>query len=163
MNPLLVLLLTVCTGGLFGLFYSYRVCTAYSAAAARRTADAAGRTLGRARHPVAVLVLSYLTCGLYFSYWTYRAMQDCSVYTGGKPYGSRAELTLMLLFPAYAAYVALFRLPDLVKRTQAAAGVPESGALNHAPLFLNPCLFCAFPFLAMILQDALNQVWFTAP
>ncbi len=102
MHPLLVLLLTVLTAGLFGLFYAYHVSALYTARAAVRKTDAAGRTLGRARHPVAVLLLSYLTVGFYFAYWTYRVMQECGVYAGGRDYASRSELTLMLVFPGYA-------------------------------------------------------------
>ncbi len=103
MHPLLVLLFTVLTAGLFGLFYAYHVSALYTARAAVRKTDAAGRTLGRARHPIAVLLLSYLTVGFYFAYWTYRVMQECGVYAGGRDYASRSELTLMLVFPGYAA------------------------------------------------------------
>jgi len=125
MNPYLALVLTICTGGLFGLFYASKVSSAYARRAAARKADAAGRALGRARHPVAVMVLSYLTGGIYFSYWTYRVMQECSVYTSGRDCESRSEMTLMLCFPPYAAYTALFRLPDLVKSVRKTAGATE--------------------------------------
>ena len=163
MNPLLVLLLTVCTGGVFGLVYSFMVSAEYSAAAARREADSAGRVLGRARHPVWVLMLAYLTLGYYFYYWVYRVMRECGDYTGRRDFNPRTELALMLIFPPYAVYVAVFRLPDLVRRTQAVAGLPESPALGHTWVFLHPCMFCALPLLAMLYQDALNQVWFSAP
>jgi hypothetical protein len=163
MHPLLVLLLTVLTLGLFGLIYACRIAAAYTARAAVRPTDAAGRTLGRARHPVAVLLLSYLTGGFYFAYWTYRVMQECSVYSGGRDYASRSELTLMLLIPGYALYSCLFRLPELVKGVRKMAGVEEFGGLSAIPLFINPCLWPWIPFLAMLYQDALNQVWFTAP
>ena len=163
MNPFLALLLSICTGGLFGLFFVYRVSVAYSARAAVRKVDVGGRTLGRARHPLAVLLLSYLTCGLYFALWTFRTMQECSMYSGGRAYETRSELTLMLLFPPYAVYTALFRLPDLIKGVRKTAGAPEFGALALGPIFLHPLLWPALPFLAMIYQDALNQVWFSAP
>ena len=163
MNPFVALLLTVVTGGLFGLVYAFQVTRAYTARSATRKTDAAGRTLGRARHPVAVLMLSYLSGGLYFSYWTYRVMQECSVYAAGRDYDERSELTLMLICPPYAIFTALFRLPDLVKSVRKTAGAPESGALGVGPIFLHPCLWPFLPILAMIYQDALNQVWFTAP
>jgi GYF domain 2/Domain of unknown function (DUF4234) len=163
MSPFLALLLSICTGGLFGLFFAYRASIAYSARAAVRKTDASGRTLGRARHPLSVLILSYLTFGIYFAYWTYRAMRECSLYAGGRAHETRSELTLMLLFPPYAVYTALFRLPDLVKGVRKTAGAPESSALNIGPIFLHPLLWPVLPFLAMIYQDALNQVWFSAP
>lgn len=163
MNPFLALVLTILTGGLFGLFYIFRVARAYTARAAERKTDAAGRTLGRARHPVAVLTLSYLTGGLYFAYWTYRVMRECSAYAAGRDYDERSELTLMLICPVYAVYTALFRLPDLVKSVRKTAGAPESTAVGIGPIFLHPLLWPFLPVLAMIYQDALNQVWFTAP
>ena len=163
MNPFLVLLLTVVTAGLFGLVYVYLVGRAYTARAAVRKTDAAGRTLGRARHPVAVLTLSYLTGGLYFSYWTYRVMQECGAYAAGRDYEERSELALMLICPPYAVFTALFRLPDFIRNVRKTAGAPEAGALAAGPFFVSPCLWPFLPLLAMIYQDALNQVWFTAP
>jgi hypothetical protein len=163
MHPAHVLLLTVVTGGVFGLVYSYKVCRAYGARAARRQADTAGRKLGRLRHPLAVLMLAYLTGGIYFVYWTYRVLRECSEYAGRKDVNPRTELNLMLIFPPYAVYVAVFLLPDMIRRTQALAGMPETPILRSAVLFLNPCLFCALPFLGMIYQETLNQTWLSTP
>ncbi len=163
LHPALVLVLTLCTLGIFGLYFSFKVCLDYSAPAARRRADGAGRPLGRARHPMWVLLWAYLTGGYYFYYWVYAVMRECSAYTGRQDFNPRTELSFMLLFPLYAVYVAAFRLPDMVRRTQSLAGVTETAAVGIAPLFLNPCLCCGLPFLGMVYQDALNQVWFTAP
>ena len=163
MHPVAVLLLTIVTGGIFGLIYAYKICGAYRAKAVARPADAAGRTLGRVRHPFGVLLLSYLTGGVYFLYWTSRALRECGEYTGRKDVNPRTELSLMLIFPPYAVYVVVFQLPDLIRRTQALAGMPETTALRQAVFFLNPCLFIALPFLAMIYQETLNQTWLTTP
>jgi hypothetical protein len=162
MNPILVLVLSTCTGGLFGLFYAFKVCTNYSALAAKRDTDSAGRKLGHARHPLWVLLLTYLTLGFYFYYWVYAVMRECSTYTGRRDFNPRTEFALMLVIPLYAVYLAVFRLPDMIKRTQAVANVPETAAVSHTYVFLNPLMFCAMPFLAMLYQDALNQVWFSA-
>src|SRR6185437_5021211 len=163
MHPAIVLALTVATAGIFGLVYAYKVCHGYSAKAAGRRTDAAGRTLGRVRHPLGVLALSYLTCGIYFYYWIYRVLRECNVYTGRTDLNPRTELTLMILFPPYAVYVAVFPLPDLIRRAQTLAGTPETPALRHAVLFLNPSLFIGLPFLATMYQEILNQIWFSAP
>ncbi len=163
LHPLLVLVLTLCSFGLFGLYYSVKVCLDYSAPAARRRTDSAGRPLGRVRHPLLVLLWSYLTGGFYFYYWVYAVMRECSAYAGRQDFNPRTELSLMLLVPLYAIYAAVFRLPALVRRTQTLAGVPDSAAVGFLHVFLNPCLCCGLPFLAMVYQDALNQVWFTAP
>jgi hypothetical protein len=163
LHPALVLTLTILTAGIFGLVYSFKICLAFSAKASARQTDAAGRPLGRVRHPLWVLMLSYLTCGFYFYYWVYRVLRECGAYTGRKDFNPRTELTLMLIFPPYVLYVAIFQLSDLIRRTQALAGVPETPGLRQATLFLNPCLIGGLPFLGMIYQEALNQIWFNAP
>jgi len=163
MHPLLVLLLTVLTLGIFGIWYTLNVSSAFSRQAARRSKDSAGRPLGKLRHPGGMLLLSILTLGYYFYYWVYRATKECSAYTDRRDFNPRTEVALMLIVPFYALYVAVYRLPDLVKRAQELAGVPESNALAHTWVYLNPFMLWPLPYLAMITQDALNQVWLSAP
>jgi hypothetical protein len=162
MHPALVLVLTVCTAGLFGLVYTIVVCKNFAALAAKRSQDGQGRPLGIARHPAWIPVMAYLTLGIYFLYWVYQVMKECSAYTGRKDFNPRVELCLMFAFPLYAAYLMVFRLPDMIKRTQTAGGVPETTALGFTFYFLNPCFCPALPLVAMMYQDSLNQVWFTA-
>jgi hypothetical protein len=163
MSPVAVFLLSLATLGIFGLVYAYKVCDQFSEASNKRDRDKAGRVLGRVRHPVGVLILAYLTLGYSLSVWVYRVIQECQAYTGRGDFNPRVELSLMLIFPPYAIYLAVFRLPDLIRQTQEAAGVAESPALKIAPLFINPLLYLALPFLGMIYQDALNQTWLNAP
>jgi hypothetical protein len=163
LHPALVLALTVVTLGIFGLVYVIQVCRGYSAKTTQRRTDTSGRKLGRIRHPLTVLLLSYLTCGIYFFCWIYLVTCECNEFTGRKDVNPRADLSLMFLFPPYAVYVMIFQLSDLIRRTQALAGTPETSALRHAVIFLNPCLFCGLPFLGMIYQESLNQIWLTAP
>lgn len=158
LHPLLVLLLSVCTGGLFALVYAYLVCTAYAAQAAVRAADAP-RPVGRLRHPLGVALLCYLTLGLYAYYWMYQVMRECLACTGRRDLNPRIELSLMLLFPPYALFVAVFRLPELIAAARAQAKLPESPIAAPAYLFLLPCLVFALPLLYMAQQDTLNQVW----
>jgi hypothetical protein len=163
MHPLLVLALTVLTLGLFGLVYAVLAANRFAEQAPRRAADAAGRPLGTVRHPVWVLLMTYLTLGFYFCYWVYAALRECAAYGGRRDVNPRAELSLMLACPPYAVYVAVFRLPELIRRCQALAGVSETTSLRHSYVFLNPFIFPALPFLGMAYQDSLNQVWLGAP
>jgi hypothetical protein len=163
LHPLLVLLLTLASGGIFGLIYSYKACQAYTAKAANRKLDAAGRILGQVRHPFAVLLLSYLTLGFYFSYWLARALRECEDFLGRKEASSRGELNLMLIFPPYALYLVVFVLPESIRRAQILAGVPETPNVRHAALFLSPCLVLGVPLLGMMHQESLNQIWLNAP
>jgi len=162
LHPILVWLLSTCTLGLFGLIYAYAVCSAY-AEQGTREADSSGRALGRVRHPLAVLLLSYLTLGIYFYYWAYCVLAECKAFTGRADLNPRTEVGLMLAFPPYAVYVVVFRLPELIRAAQQAAKLPESAAVNHAYVFIIPCLLPGLPVLGMAEQDALNQVWFQAP
>ena len=161
--PLLVFVLTLASGGIFGLIYSRKVCRAYSAKAAERKLDGAGRTLGQVRHPFGVLLLSYLTLGFYFYYWTYRALGECNDYLGRKDVPLRAELSLMLIFPPYVLYLVGFVLPDMIRQAQQLANVPETPELRQAVFFLNPILLVVLPVFGMICQEALNRIWLTAP
>lgn len=163
MHPLLVLVLTIASAGIFGLIYAYKICRAYSAKHASRKIDAAGRALGQVRHPLAVLLLSYLTLGFYFYFWAYRALGECNEFLGRKDASPRTELSLMLIFPPYAIYVAVFVLPELIRKAQTLANVPETVALRQAVFFLHPFLVFSLPFLGMICQESLNQLWASSP
>lgn len=163
LHPLLVFVLTLGSGGIFGLIYAYKICQAYTAKAVGRTIDGTGRTLGVVRHPFGVLLLSYLTLGFYFYYWLYRALGECNEYLGRKDVSLRTELSLMLIFPPYALYLAVFVLPELIRKAQTVASIPETPGLRIAVFFLNPILLFTLPVLGMICQDTLNQIWLTAP
>jgi hypothetical protein len=159
LHPFLVFLLTVLTLGLFGLLYALGVGRSY-AGHDRRTFDLAGRPLGRVRHPVLVLLLGYLTFGYYLCWWISQVMQECAGYTERRDIQPRTELNLMLICPFYSVYLAVHRLPELVRQTRTRAGLPETGSwAGPAGLFLTPCLIVGYPILCMIHQDALNQVW----
>lgn len=158
LHPLLVFLLTTITFGLFGLGYAWHISAAYSGALAR-TADSAGRPLGRVRHPMGVLLFSYLTLGFYLCYWISKVMQECAAYTERKDVRSRIELNLMLIFPLYAVYLAVYRVPDLVRQARSRAGLPDEGGPGPAVFFLAPFLIVGIPILCMVQQDTLNQVW----
>lgn len=163
MHPLVVFVLTLLSAGIFGLIYAYTICRAYSAKAAGRKIDGAGRTLGKVRHPFGVMLLSYVTLGFYFYYWVFRVLGECNEYLGRKDAPSRSELSLMLIFPPYAIYLAVFVLPELIRKAQAQAGTPETAELRQTFFFLNPILIFVLPVLGMICQETLNQIWLTAP
>jgi hypothetical protein len=104
------------------------------------------------------MLLSYLTLGLSLAYWAADALRECADYTGRRDVQPRTELALMLLFPPYAAYVLVCRLPALVRAARAQAGLTEP-APSPGLSFLSPFLWPAMPLLAMAYQDALNEAW----
>jgi hypothetical protein len=164
MHPLLVLLLTAVTFGLFGLWFAWQTQQQF-AARSQRTTDKAGRPLGQVRHPVLVLVLSYLTLGFYLCWWISQALKECAGYTERRDIQPRTELSLMLIFPLYAVYLAVYRLPRLVREVQKRANLPDTPEAPGPGLelfFFAPCLIVGVPLLCMVQQDQLNQVWINA-
>lgn len=162
MNPAVVMILTFCTGGIFGLWYCFKVFRTYTAKAAVRTTDSKGRPLGKARHPMAIIILTYLTGGYYLYWWIYAVMKEISAYTGRSDFSAKTEWCLMMIFPLYAIYTLIFRLPDMIKRTQETAGIPVTTTITNTGQYLNCCMWCGLPFLGMVYQDALNDVWFSS-
>jgi hypothetical protein len=161
MHPLLVLLWTVLTLGIFGIVYACRVGRRF--AAAGRPADALGRPLGKLRHPALVLLLAGVTLGFYLIYWTYQVLQEHAAFTDQREPRPRTELALMLICPLYGIYLTLFRVPPAVQRIQAAAGLPEQRGFDPAFLLLNPLFLAVLPLVCMQQQESLNNVWLTVP
>jgi hypothetical protein len=156
MHPLLVLVLTTVTCGLYGLWYAYQVCSTVAPGAEK---DSAGKPRGQVRHPLGVMLLGYLTLGYYSYYGLYRLLRECVEYTGRTDIRPRTELSLMLIFPPYALFVALFRAPELIRAAAGQAGAPEPGIAQPGALLVNPLAFLALPLLVAAYQDALNRVW----
>jgi hypothetical protein len=109
-----------------------------------------------------VLALSWLTLGFYLSWWVSRVLRECADYTG-ENVRSRQELSLMLLVPCYTAYLAVYRVPEMVRKVQALSGVTDPLAVLPVGVFLNPLGYLALPVLCMSQQEALNHVWARVP
>jgi GYF domain 2/Domain of unknown function (DUF4234) len=158
MHPLLVLLLSAITCGLFGLFYAYAVC-----AAANRDGvgakDSAGRPLGQVRHPLGSMLLGFLTAGLYSCYALSRQMDECAAYLGRKEVRSRTELSLMFICPPYALVLSVFRLPELIRAAASQAGAAAPEGLPTPALLGNPFAILALPVLEAGFQETLNRIW----
>jgi hypothetical protein len=155
--PWLAVVLTIGTLGLFSIWYTWRASSRFAEECGARAVDAQGRPLGRVRHPAWVLLISYATLGIYFCYWVYTTLRDCGRFAGDT---SRApsDVTLLIVFPPYAVYCLVFKLPVAIERVRAAAGLAET-AVPPSYGFLNPLMFLALPYLAMWYQDLLNEAW----
>jgi len=158
--PWLAVLLAVFTLGIFSVWYTWRVSNRYASELGQRARDAVGRPLGRVRHPAWVLLLSYATLGIYFCYWVYAALRECGRFSGDAT-RTPSDVTLMAVFPPYAIYCLVFKLPDALRRVRAAAGIKDAD-VAQAHDFLNPLMFPALPYLAMRYQDLLNEAWAAA-
>jgi hypothetical protein len=159
--PWLAIVLTIGTLGLFSIWYTWRISARYARECGARAVDAQGRPLGRVRHPAWVLLISYATLGIYFCYWVYTTLRDCGRFAGDT---SRApsDVTLLIVFPPYAVYCLVFKLPAAIDRVRTAAGLSEP-AIAPSYGFLNPLMFLALPYLAMWYQELLNDAWTSEP
>jgi hypothetical protein len=156
----LAVLLTVSTLGVFSIWYTWRASARYARESGARAVDSQGRPLGRVRHPAWVLLVSYATLGVYFCYWVHASLRECGRFGDGDGHGS-TDVTLMVVFPPYAIYCLVFKLPSAIERVRAAAGLAEP-AIAPAHGFLNPLMFLALPYLAMWYQELLNESWIKA-
>lgn len=153
----LALLIVGAALALLGIGYTWRVSTRYAAECSARAVDDQGRLLGRVRHPAWVLLMSYATLGAYFYYWVHATLRDCGRFAGEPP-GAPSDATLLIVFPPYAVYCLIFKLPAAVGRVRKAAGLSEADVAPSLG-FLNPLMFLALPYLAMWYQDLLNEAW----
>ncbi len=147
-------------GGLFGLLsigYTWRISTRYAEECGARAIDAQGRPLGRVRHPAWVLLMSYATLGIYFYYWVHATLRDCGRFAGERG-RAPSDATLLIVFPPYAVYCLVFKLPTAVGRVRSTAGLADAAVVPSYG-FLNPLMFLALPYLAMWYQDLLNEAW----
>jgi hypothetical protein len=82
--------------------------------------DSPGRSLGQVRSPIAVILLSIITLGIYALYWEYSSFKELKGYSGEGIGGG-----LGLLFAILLGIVNAFMLPLEVSRLYSRDGQPE--------------------------------------
>jgi hypothetical protein len=133
---------------------------AMNAALAQRHASLAPpRRLGKPCEPLLVMVLPFLTFGLYAIYWWWRAGREIRTFLDGREPAPIRDLALLILtggvwrFVMHYNYAA--RIADMQERCQ----LPRSDYLK----FLCPLLsFCWLGFVSLaLMQRELNKIWET--
>jgi hypothetical protein len=111
--------------------------------------------VGKVRNPAFVIVISIITLGIYFLYWTYQVFREMKDNTGqgvGGPIG--------LVIGIIIGVVNLFLIPSEVGNMYAGAGQPKpvsglTGFWNLIPL-VGPIIW------VVKVQGALNRRWESA-
>lgn len=123
-------------------------------AAPAAPAPSGGGVKGKVENPTTVLILGFVTCGLYPLYWMWLRTKEVNDYLGGEP-----RINPMFVFPGclcfpvvlYAMFLMLKSLPDMQKK----AGLEAKDELVlHLVLFL-----FVSPVGMYLFQQKLNEIW----
>ncbi len=109
-----------------------------------------------ARSPVAVLIFSLITCGIYHFYWIYKVSQETQEYTARTTVSPGAEL-LLCIFTCGIYYIYWnYKYGKVIAECQSIAGLyPEDNSI----LYLILSIVGLGMISALIMQSSLNKVW----
>lgn len=123
------------------------------AAAPAAPAASGGGGKGKVENPTAVLILSFVTCGIYALYWLWLRVKEMNDYLG------KQAVNPMFVFPGcicgpviiYAEWLFVNGFEEM----KAKAGLPakDEKVLNMLLLFF------IFPVGAYMIQQKLNEIW----
>lgn len=109
------------------------------------------------RSPVAVLLLSIVTCGIYQLYLIYRITQEIRDFRGDTTLNPVAELLICILTCGLYQLYWFYKYGRLVFDMQQRVGVDSPSDLSLVLLLLPIFGFAVVSFL--LLQAELNRVW----
>lgn len=114
---------------------------------------------GMVRSPVMVLVLSFVTCGLYALFWMYAVRLELRNYLEDSTISPGMELFLAIIcFPF--VYVWYYKMGRDIARAQEKAGLAPK---DQSVLYLVLAFFGLALVSQYIAQDDLNAVWQSNP
>ncbi len=106
------------------------------------------------RSIIAMLVLMFITCGLYALFWMYLARAEFKDFSGDSNIHPGVELLFSLICFPYSFYW-LYKFSDDIAKYQAKCGCPVS---NNAVINLGLAVFGFFPVSMLLIQDQLNSL-----
>lgn len=110
---------------------------------------------GKIKEPLQVLLLSIVTCGIYFLYWLYITSDELRVYLQDESINPGLELLLSIICAPYVVYW-FYKFGKLVERAQANSGEMVD---DNSILYVILAIFGLSIVGAMIMQGQLNKVW----
>ena len=111
---------------------------------------------GHQRDPAVVLLLSFVTCGIYYLYWIYMVSDETRNYIGEPDTDPGVEVILSLVTCFMYTYYWDYKMGRKLAAMQAMAGVPVT---DNAILYL-VLNFFQLGFLPMLIQQGhLNEIW----
>lgn len=108
---------------------------------------------GEVRNPVVVLLLGFVTCGIYAMYWFFAFMQDLNGGVGEERFNPIKEIALTFVTCGIWGYWLMWRMAEATVETQQKWGV--SAQMEPVVLFV-VTLFGLGP---IFLQGGLNNAW----
>lgn len=108
------------------------------------------------RNPVAVILFSFITCGLYFFYWIYVISDELRYYNDVDSVSPGLEVLLSIICLPYVLYW-FYKYSRLIYIAQHEAGIeyPEDNSILHVILAI-----CGLGCIAAgIMQISINKIW----
>lgn len=110
---------------------------------------------GEIRNPVMILLLSLITCGIYYMYWIYKASEEVQTYNNNQSTSPAVELILCLFTCGIYFIYWHYKYAKLIAECQQmAAMTPED---NSIVVVILSIFF--YPAAGMILQGSMNKIW----
>lgn len=113
------------------------------------------------RNPVAVLLLSIVTCGIYGLYTVYKISLEVSCYNGDHSVDPALEVVLCIVTCGIYNIYWTYKYAKLINGLQIKTGVPYPSDISLPALLLS--VFGFFVVSLMLLQTELNKVWEQTP
>jgi hypothetical protein len=108
------------------------------------------------RQPAVMLILSIVTCGIYYLYYVYAATQDCNDFTRRQEQSPGTEVVLTIvtcgIYNLYWDYRMGKRLAEMCMMV----GLPIT---DNAVLYLVLDLFGIGFINALLQQETMNRIW----
>jgi hypothetical protein len=108
--------------------------------------------VGMFRSPVTVILLSLVTCGIYFLYWTYKVFQEMKDYSG-EGVGGVVGLVIGILI----SIVNVFLIPSEVGKMYERSG--QESPVHGTTGFWTLIPLVGFIIWVVKVQGALNDYW----
>lgn len=110
------------------------------------------RPIGKVRSPIAVILLSIITLGIYAIYWHYAMFNETNKFDDEGVNG-----IIGLLLSIVCAIVVVFLLPWQIGESRKRAGLPERVNAIYGLWILLP--FVGWIIWVVLVQNATNELW----
>lgn len=114
------------------------------------------RRVGKYREPGVMLLLSLVTCGIYYLVWIYQSSAEMLAFTDERDTDPSMEVVLSLLTCYLYTTYWDYKIGHKIARMQEMVGIPP---VDNAVLYLILNL-CGLGFLPLMMQQGhLNEIW----
>lgn len=110
---------------------------------------------GENRSVVKLIILSVITCGIYYLYWQYKIAEELKLYLGDESIKPGLDLFLCIICAPYIIYW-YYKYGKLVAEAQRYAGLP---AEDNSILYVILSIFGLVIVNAAIMQSSMNKLW----